>query len=55
MAEKEKEKEEAEGPTWRPSFCDECKQPIVFRKPIPGGKLTQKQARLSSSSSEFKF
>lgn len=39
----DKKEEETDGPKWRPSFCDDCKQPIVFRKPIPGGKLTQEQ------------
>ena len=44
MASDKKEEEADDGPKWRPSFCDECKQPIVFRKPIPGGKLTSEQA-----------
>lgn len=46
----DKKEEETDGPKWRPSFCDDCKQPIVFRKPIPGGKLTQEQARLTYES-----
>jgi hypothetical protein len=36
-------KSNVEMPTWKPSFCDDCKQPIVFKKPLPPGKLTEKQ------------